>query len=342
MAKKKVCDMCQNAKKVSVVMCTYNGGKYIREQMDSIVNQTRTPYEVIVQDDGSEDDTVSIVKEYTEKYPYVRITKNELGKGINNNFFSAIAKASGDFIAISDQDDIWELDKIEVMSEAIGDKMMCVGRSVPFYDDEENNERITIHYDQRKPNCNLVRMMYASMPGHCTLFRKELLEHVPSHLATRPIYTHTWYDVILGTVAAALDSIVLIDKVIAKQRRHLDAASYKDVDTKRLRSMNNGAYIVWYGIKNYHKIKPYMIKHFTVRGKFLESIESDAKIYKDAVKIMKYERTPGVRGFLGLVRGYVKYRHVIFYTYEKDPIALVRAILNPFMQVYNYRYLVKK
>lgn len=332
--------MSQDEKKVSVVMCTYNGGKYIREQLDSIVNQTCTPFELIVQDDGSTDDTLDIVREYVGKYPYVRITENELGKGINNNFFSAISKATGDFIAISDQDDVWELDKIEVMLNAIGENLMCVGRSVPFYDDD-NHERITIHYDTRKPNCNLVRMMYASMPGHCTLFKKNLLDHLPSQLSTRPIYTHTWYDVILGTVAAALDSIVLIDKVIAKQRRHLDAASYKDVDTKRIRSVNNGAYIVWYGIKNYAKVKPYMIKHFSVRGKFLESIDSDAAIYKDAVRLMKCERTPGLRGLLGLVRWYVKYRHVLFYTYEKDPVAFIRAILNPFMMVYNYRYLVK-
>lgn len=332
--------MTQDKKTVSVVMCTYNGGKYIKEQLDSIVQQTYQPCEIIIQDDGSTDDTMDIVRQYAKQCPIIRITQNELGKGINNNFFSAIRKAQGEYVAISDQDDIWKLDKIEVMLQAIGDKMMCVGRSVPFYD--EGDKRVNVHYDERKPNCNIVRMMYASMPGHCTLFRRELLEHLPSHLETRPIYTHTWYDVILGQTAAALDSIVLLDRVITMQRRHVNAASYKDVDTKRLRGMGNGAYIVWWGIKNYHRVKPLMAKHFSVRGGFLESIQSDAPIYKDAVRLMRCESKQGLWAFLGLVRWYVKYRHVMFYTYENDPVALVRAVLNPFMQVYNYRYLLNK
>jgi len=332
--------MTQENKTVSVVMCTYNGGKDIREQLDSIVAQTYQPCEIIIQDDGSTDDTMDIVAEYAQRYPIIRITQNERGKGINNNFFSAIEKVRGKFVAISDQDDIWKHDKIEVMLAAIDKKMMCVGRSVPFYD--EGDKRVHVHYDQRKPNCNIVRMMYASMPGHCTLFRKELLQHLPSHLETRPIYTHTWYDVILGQTAAALDSIILLDRVITMQRRHVDAASYKDVDTKRLRSMGNGAYIVWWGIKHYRQVKPLMAKHFAVRGGFIESIQSDAPIYRDAVKLMKCESHTGLRAFLGLERWYVKYRHVLFYTYEKDPVALVRALLHPFMQVYNYRYLLNK
>ena len=332
--------MTQENKTVSVVMCTYNGGKYIREQLDSIVAQTYQPCEIIIQDDGSTDDTMDIVAEYAQRYPIIRITQNERGKGINNNFFSAIEKVRGEFVAISDQDDIWKHDKIEVMLAAIDKKMMCVGRSVPFYD--EGDKRVHVHYDQRKPNCNIVRMMYASMPGHCTLFRKELLQHLPSHLETRPIYTHTWYDVILGQTAAALDSIILLDRVITMQRRHVDAASYKDVDTKRLRSMGNGAYIVWWGIKHYRQVKPLMAKHFAVRGGFIESIQSDAPIYRDAVKLMKCESHTGLRAFLGLERWDVKYRHVLFYTYEKDPVALVRALLHPFMQVYNYRYLLNK
>lgn len=307
--------MIQENKTVSIVMCTCNGGKYIREQLDSIVAQTYQPCEIIIQDDGSTDDTMSIVNEYAQRYPIIRITQNERGKGINNNFFSAIEKAKGEFVAISDQDDIWKLDKIEVMLAAIGDKMMCVGRSVPFYD--EGDKRVTVHYDQRKPNCNIVRMMYAAMPGHCMLFRKALLQHLPSHLESRPIYTHTWYDVILGQTAAALDSIILLDRVITMQRRHTDAASYTDVDTKRLRGMGNGAYIVWWGMRHYHQVKQLMAQHFSVRGGFIESIQSDAPIYRDAVKLMRCESRTGLGAFLGLERWYLKYRHVLFILTKK-------------------------
>lgn len=323
--------------KVSIVLCTYNGAKFLREQLDSIVQQTLQPYEVIVQDDGSSDETMNILQDYAKNYPYIKISKNEKQHGINNNFFSAMYRATGDFIAICDQDDIWETDKLETMTDAIGDNLMCIGRSIPFYNEGDKN--VSIHYDKRKPNCNIIRMLYASMPGHCTLFRKKLLSYLPADLETSPIYTHTWYDVIIGQTAAALDSITLLDKIVVRQRRYIGAASYSAYDKKRIRSANNALSIIWYGICHYRKIKPLMTKHFAIRGDFIKNIPSDKRIYKDAVKLIELESQTSFSSLLGLMRMYVKYRHVLFYTYEKDPIAFIRGILHPFMQIYNYRYL---
>lgn len=87
-------------KKVSVVMCTYNGAKYIREQLDSIINQTYPIFEIIIQDDCSTDDTVDIIREYTETHSNIRLFQNEKSLGINRNFFSVMDKAQGDYIAI--------------------------------------------------------------------------------------------------------------------------------------------------------------------------------------------------------------------------------------------------
>ena len=244
--------------KISIVICTYNGAKFLGEQLDSIVSQSLSPYEVIAQDDGSSDGTWNILLKYAERYPYIKVYKNPKERGINNNFFSAIKRATGDLIAISDQDDIWESNKLEIMSKSIGDNLMCVGRSVPFYCKEDKN--ISIHYDSRKPNCNIIRMMYASMPGHCTLFRKELLTFLPKNLESCPIYTHTWYDVILGQTAAALNRIILIDKIVVKQRRYQGAASYSAYDKKRIRSANNALSMIGFGIRYYHKIKPLSFK----------------------------------------------------------------------------------
>ena len=94
-------------------MCTYNGAKYLREQLDSILNQTYPIYELIIQDDCSTDDTIRILNEYARRYHIVKVYVNESQKGVTMNFISAIQRAEGDFIAISDQDDIWELQKIE-------------------------------------------------------------------------------------------------------------------------------------------------------------------------------------------------------------------------------------
>ncbi len=326
--------------KISIVMCTYNGAKYIKEQLDSIVSQTITPYEVLIQDDGSTDATMAITKEYATRYPYIRLMSNDGIHGVNGNFFSAMRKAKGDYIAISDQDDIWMHDKLEILSAAIGDKMMCVGRNVHFR--MENGKEVIIPDDNRRPNCNIIRLLYASMPGHCMLFRRELLDHLPAHLEESPIFTRTYYDVLLGQTAASLDSILLVDRRVVKQRRYAEAASYQDADAKRTRSANNGLSMVWYGICHYRKIKPLMAKHFSIRGSFLKSIKSDKPIYHDAIRLVDYESGTGIMSLLGLMRMYMKYRHTIFYTYEKDPIAIIRALLHPFMQIYNYRFLIGK
>ena len=102
-----------NKPTVSIILCTYNGARFIREQLDSIVAQTYPLLEVIIQDDGSTDDTVAICNEYAARFPYIKVRRNEHNLGFNLNFKSAAMRAQGDFVAISDQDDVWMADKIE-------------------------------------------------------------------------------------------------------------------------------------------------------------------------------------------------------------------------------------
>ncbi|WP_428225322.1 glycosyltransferase [Flavobacterium sp.] len=100
--------------KVSVALCTYNGEKYLNEQIDSILNQTRKVDEIIVCDDRSTDQTLSILKQYKVKYPNVfKIFENATTLRSVKNFEKAIQKCSGDVIFLSDQDDIWALNKVE-------------------------------------------------------------------------------------------------------------------------------------------------------------------------------------------------------------------------------------
>lgn len=328
-------------KKVSIVLCTYNGKKYIKEQLDSVLQQIYQPYEIIIQDDGSTDGTMNILYEYAAKYPSIKVSTNKGPRGVNSNFFSAINSTQGDFIAICDQDDIWMPDKISSQIEAIcgEEKMMCICRSIPF----SNETGKDMSYDIRKPNCNLIRLLYASMPGHCMLFRRDLLKHIPSQEELEEdIYKWTLYDVILGMTAAALDSIVFLDKFLVRQRRHEKAASFITQDKHRQRSLLNGIYIISWAIANYSKTKSYMTDRFKPRLDFLRCIKSDTPIYKDGLKLLEYETQRGFFPLLKLTSMYIKYRHVMFYTYEHDPVAIVRALLFPLMQVYNYRQLIKK
>lgn len=106
--------------KISVVMATYNGARYILDQLESIRNQTRSVDEVIICDDRSGDDTVAIVQSYIKRNQLQNwnISVNEYNLGYADNFHAAMLKANGDIIVFSDQDDVWVNDRIESMEKS--------------------------------------------------------------------------------------------------------------------------------------------------------------------------------------------------------------------------------
>ncbi len=106
--------------KVSVAMCTYNGSKYLPEQLRSIAGQTVVPDEVVICDDGSQDDTLDILREYAAQSAFaVRIVANPERLGPARNFGTAIAACAGDIIVLSDQDDVWRPHKISSLVSAL-------------------------------------------------------------------------------------------------------------------------------------------------------------------------------------------------------------------------------
>ena len=352
---------------VAVVMCTYNGAsRHLAEQLDSLFAQTQPPKEIIVQDDCSTDSTMEMLADYARRAPHgvqMRVYQNMQQQGINRNFFSAMRRATADLIAVCDQDDIWLPTKLEEQSAAIGQNMMCVCRSVPF-----TETGAEVRYDSRRPNCNLIRLFYASMMGHCQMLRRELLDVIPTEEECPEIYRRTCYDVMTATAAAALDSIVLLDKVLVRQRRYAEAATYVKYDTHRVRTSGNAAFMAWFGLTHWFSVKPWMNAHFAARREFIEWVwrksmakdaamktanvntkeananvpTADNRIFADGIRLLNAECGRGISSLFSLWRYYVRYRHVLFYTYEKDPVAMVRALLHPFMQVYNYSYLVNK
>jgi glycosyltransferase involved in cell wall biosynthesis len=103
--------------KISIAMATYNGAQYITQQLQSFVDQTRPPDEVIVADDCSTDETESVVRKFSETAPFVVIfSKNVKNLGYCGNFNAALMKTTGDLVFLSDQDDVWFPEKIEHMS----------------------------------------------------------------------------------------------------------------------------------------------------------------------------------------------------------------------------------
>ena len=102
---------------MSIAMCTYNGAEFLAAQLESILAQTRPPDEIVVCDDGSTDDTRALLEDFSKRAP-IKLRFNETNLGTVKNFEQAIGLCTGDVIALSDQDDIWREDKLQLIEEA--------------------------------------------------------------------------------------------------------------------------------------------------------------------------------------------------------------------------------
>ena len=105
-------------KKVAVIMSTYNGEKFVREQLDSIINQTYKNVEIVVRDDGSSDNTVAIIKEYQQANKNITLHEGK-NLGFVKSFFELLKLADADYYSYADQDDVWIENKIELAVEEL-------------------------------------------------------------------------------------------------------------------------------------------------------------------------------------------------------------------------------
>src|SRR5258708_3925751 len=103
------------AELVSIALCTYNGEAYLKEQLDSLIDQTYPNCEIIIVDDCSKDGTVDILKQYANEYTQIKLYINTENLGYTKNFEKAIVLCNGEYIALCDQDDIWDKNKISIM-----------------------------------------------------------------------------------------------------------------------------------------------------------------------------------------------------------------------------------
>jgi glycosyltransferase involved in cell wall biosynthesis len=103
--------------RISVAMCTYNGARFLSEQLESIGAQTRLPDEVIVCDDRSTDESAEIVKSFAHHAPFsIHLEVNANNLGSTNNFEKAIGLCQGEIIALADQDDVWRPEKLSCLA----------------------------------------------------------------------------------------------------------------------------------------------------------------------------------------------------------------------------------
>lgn len=112
--------------RASVALASFNGEKYIKEQLESILQQTMLPYEIVISDDGSTDKTLLIVKEIINKYAHIPVRfivlRNNYDHGVRSNFENALCNTTGDLVFLCDQDDIWLPNKIKIMTTIMSER----------------------------------------------------------------------------------------------------------------------------------------------------------------------------------------------------------------------------
>ena len=123
---------------ISIGMTTYNGERFLREQLDSIVSQSVSDWELIICDDCSSDSTWEILEEYEKRDSRIKIYKNEINLGFKKNFEKAISLCKGEYIALSDQDDIWNSNHLEILLENIQEVTASSGNATII--DAEGNQ----------------------------------------------------------------------------------------------------------------------------------------------------------------------------------------------------------
>lgn len=200
--------------KISIAMATYNGEKYIEEQLQSFVDQTLQPDEVIVTDDNSTDNTVEIIREFAKKAPFkIEVSINEKNLGYAGNFSAALMKTTGDLVFLSDQDDVWFAEKIS--------HMVHLATSKPKYLIYMNDAELT---DGKLNSVNLTKCGQIKsaglndnsfVMGCCCAVRRELLDF------TLPIpQKFKAHDNWLVEIADGLEKKYIDLKVLQYYRRH--------------------------------------------------------------------------------------------------------------------------
>lgn len=126
---------------ISVALCTYNGEKYLSQQLDSILSQTVPVDEIVIVDDCSRDSTLEIIGDYLLRFPnIVKLYRNEFNLGSSRNFERALTECQGDYIFFSDQDDIWREDKVELVVSYLDETNMLGVFSNGKLIDNNNNQ----------------------------------------------------------------------------------------------------------------------------------------------------------------------------------------------------------
>jgi len=200
---------------VSVAMATYNGADFLKEQLSSILGQSYPNLEIIITDDASSDETLAILRDFEKNYRKIKIFRHRLNQGITATFENSIKNCSGDFIAISDQDDIWELNKIEVLMNAMeNEDAICSDSELVDKSGQTMNKRISSLVNLKSFYSGVPFLMGICLPGHTMMMQGDFARYI------LPMPVEIMYDRWISFCAAANNGIKYVHLPLVKYRQH--------------------------------------------------------------------------------------------------------------------------
>lgn len=208
---------------ISVCMATYNGGKFIREQLESILSQLPTDAEVIVADDGSTDDTLLVVESLKE--PRVRVLPAEKHLGVIYNHERALQASKGEFIFLADQDDIWLPGKVEKVLAALKDADLVIHDAWMLRPSEPSGSS-WVRDGKLSEIRPYTKGVFAnwwknSFTGCCMAFRRSILDRALPFPRNLPMHDQ-W----LGFVAEKFFRVSYVTEPLIEYRQHSGNATH--------------------------------------------------------------------------------------------------------------------
>jgi len=195
-------------------MATYNGEKFLREQVDSLLAQSYPSLEFVFVDDASSDSSLAILQEYALSDSRIRLIANPINQGLLATFEQGIRTAKGEMIALSDQDDVWMPEKISLLAGAIG------GHSLIYADSALTDAAgaVTGKFSDMNHLCDYPSALHyvfgTKAMGHAMLFKREIID------LALPFPDYVGHDYILGFAAASLNGIRYFPETLVNYRQH--------------------------------------------------------------------------------------------------------------------------
>lgn len=209
--------------KVNILLATYNGEKYIREQIDSILNQTYKEFRLLISDDGSTDGTREILNEYKSKDNRIEVFMQEKNLGVVKNFEFLLGKVEAEFYMFSDQDDIWKESKIEKSLNKIEEGFDLVYSDLEVVDENLNVTyssywKLKGIYNKVKKYNNFDALYLNNFITGCTIIsKKELINSFMPLPNTSKFVLHDYW---ISLIISQEGKIAYIEEPLIKYRQH--------------------------------------------------------------------------------------------------------------------------